>query len=456
MTHPASSPENPMLPSAVKLSITTIILYNLAGFAFNLYDTILYAWLPYFYAPPENSGSIQYVSLTVFGVILALGRILDAVTDPFVGYVSDHTHTRWGRRKPFIFVSGPILFITFAMVWYPPVQGISLVNAVYLATVLFFYYWAYTGLLIPWLATLPELSPENAERMKIVSFGIVIGIMGALVGGGLSGILIDRYSPLFMAVILGVFGFLAGELTLFGVKETFQAPTDASGKKGFIKTFKEVFWDRQVLSFAGMIMFVQMTYQLMLMNVPYLTTLVLKKSESSASVLMGEIILLMAVSTPVWYYFLKKYPKRQVMRIIIVLMALGFCFSFFIGTFSGISAFTQAVIIIPFAAIPMGGMFTASLGLIADLTDYGELKKGSRTEAIYFGIYGIVRKAGWAVCSLILTSTFSMFGYSPENPLGVRMIWIICAVSCIISLLLFIPYRVGDSKADTEQRLNRL
>lgn len=47
-----------------------------------------------------------------------------------------------------------------------------------------------------------------------------------------------------------------------------------------------------------MILLVQLTYQLMLMNVPYMTTLILKESEGMASVLMGEVILLIALSTP--------------------------------------------------------------------------------------------------------------------------------------------------------------
>ncbi len=438
------------IKKSVKLSLGTILLYNLAGFAFNLYDTILYAWLPYFYTPPENSDSIQYISLALFGFILAAGRILDAFTDPFVGYISDKTLSRWGRRKPFIFVSGPLLFIFFVLAWRPPVEGTSLVNAVYLAFVLFFYYWAYTGFLIPWLATLPELSPKNDQRIKVVSVGIVLGTLGAIVGGGLSGMLIEKFNPFIMALILGSFAFLAGGFSLFGIKENYVPPQKTTIKKGFVKTLKEVFSDKQVLSFCGMIMFVQLTYQLMLMNVPYMTTLVLGRPKSFASVLMGEVILLMALSIPLWYFLLNKYPKRNVMRFIIGFMSLSFCLSFFIGRIPIFSPYIQAIIILPIAAIPMGGMFTASLGLISDLTDYGELKNGNRTEAIYFGIYGIVRKTGWAFCSIILTTTFSIFGYSPENSFGVSVTWIICALSCILGFIIFIPYKLGDTIQETQ------
>ena len=111
----------------------------------------------------------------------------------------------------------------------------------------------------------------------------------------------------------------------------------------------------------------------------------------------------------------------------------------------------QALLIFPVASIPMGGMFAAVLGIIADLTDYDQLKSGQRREAIYYGIYGIVRKTGWALCSLILAGVFSAFGYSTDNPLGVRVIWLVCALSCLIGLLFFTPYKLGDSREETRK-----
>jgi Na+/melibiose symporter-like transporter len=116
-----------------------------------------------------------------------------------------------------------------------------------------------------------------------------------------------------------------------------------------------------------------------------------------------------------------------------------------------VSPMVQAMLAFPIAAIPLGGMFVAVLGIIADLTDYDQLKSGQRREAIYYGIYGIVRKTGWALCSLILAGVFSGFGYSVENPLGVRVIWLVCAASCLIGLLVFVPYKLGDTKEETKK-----
>jgi GPH family glycoside/pentoside/hexuronide:cation symporter len=259
-----------------------------------------------------------------------------------------------------------------------------------------------------------------------------------------------------MSIVLGAVAFIGCELTLLGIQERTQITRNKTGGdlKGFFPVLKEVFTDRQVASFAITIMLVQLTYQLMLMNVPYFTTLIMGQDESAASMLMGKIIIIMALSTPLWYFILSKFPKRHVFRVIILTMASGFVLSFFIGRFPFLSLASQAIIIFAIVSIPVGGMFAVALGLIADLTDYDELKSGKRREAVYYGIYGIVRKTGWAFCSLLMMVVFRIFGFSADNPQGVQVIWLVCALSCLLGLIAFIPYKIGDSKQETQLKFN--
>ncbi len=432
------------------VSLKDIFFYNLAGFTFNIYDTVLYTWIAYFFTPPPGLGKTQYIPLAFLGIILAGGRILDAITDPLMGYLSDHTKSKWGRRKPYIFISNPVLFLAFIFIWLPPVNGTSMINVLVLAGLLFVYYISYTGLLIPWFAVLPEMSPHNEMRVRIASIGVAMGVMGALLGGALSGPLITLTGFFIMALVLGGAAFIAGQLTNAGVRESY-TPDHELETPGFFRVVKEVFLDRQVLSFSAMIMLVQLTYVLMLMNVPYMTKLILDREEADASILMGEVIIFTAFSVPIWYKLLNRYTKKRVFQIIISTMTVGFILCFFIGSYPFGTPFVQALVIFPIVAIPTGGMFITVLGVIADLTDYDELKTGKRREAMYYGIYGIVRKTGWALCALILAGTFSVFGYSMDNPFGVRVIWLVCALSCLIGLFAFIPYKIGDSMEKTKK-----
>jgi GPH family glycoside/pentoside/hexuronide:cation symporter len=440
------------------LRLKDTVLYNMAAYSLNVYDTILATWLMFFFVPPEDLGQVRYIPMVVIGAIMAGGRILDAITDPLIGYLSDHTQSRWGRRKPYVFISSPILFLTFILVWLPPVQSTSIYNAVFLGVVLFVYYWAYTGVLIPWFAVLPELSRENRGRVKIATLGVAIGVVGALVGGGLSGPLLEKLGAFMMAIILGASAFIACELTLLGIKEHYPSRgiKGRPGFRGFLQVLKQVFVDKQVVCFSATIMLVQLTYQLMLMNVPYFTTLILKQKESMASYLMAIIIIILALSTPMWYWLLSKYPKRNVFRVIILIMMLGYVLAFFIGKIPVLSMMAQTILILAFVSIPMGGMFAVALGLIADLTDYDELKSGLRREAVYYGIYGIVRKTGWAACSLMMVAVFSVFGFTARNPMGVRVIWLVCALACLLGFLAFIPYRIGDSQEETRNMMKNL
>ena len=341
------------------------------------------------------------------------------------------------------------------MIWRPPLAFSSWLNGLYLAAILFVYYWAYTGVLIPWFAVLPEMRQENRKRVKIATIGVAIGVLGALVGGGLSGPLLERMGAFKMALILGAAALIGSELTLLGIQEHHGVPrrdTDP-GAAGFIKVLKTVFADRQVIAFSVTIMLVQLTYQLMLMNVPYFTTLIMGQDEAAASMLMGKIIVIMALSTPLWYFLLSRFPKRHVFRVIMLVMTAGFLLSFFVGSLPAVPNSLQATLVFALVAIPVGGMFAVAIGLIADLTDYDELKSGQRREAVYYGIYGIVRKTGWAFCSLIMMGVFRMFGFSADNPMGVRVIFLVCALVCLLGFITFIPYQVGDSQEDTRRRL---
>jgi GPH family glycoside/pentoside/hexuronide:cation symporter len=426
----------------------------MAGFSLNLYETVLVTWIMFYYIPPEGSGRIQFISMAAFGTIMALGRILDAVTDPIIGFWSDNTQTRWGRRRPFIFVASPILLVAFVLSWLPPVRGVSPINALYLGATLFVYYWAYTAVLIPWFAVLPEMHQENRARMKVASVGVAIGVMGALVGGGVSGPLMTSLGTLPMAMILGGLAFLASECTLFGIDERTQVDNMALGVKGFFKVLREVLSDRQVLSFAAMIVLVQSTYQLIMINAPYFATLILGTDASGSSRLIGKIIIIIALATPFWYWMMRRFPKRRVMRGISLWMAVGYLLCFWVGRWPVFSINTQAMLSVATVAIPMGGMFVAAIGLIADITDYDELKHGKRREAIYYGIYGIVRKTGWAFCSLIALAAYRAFGYSSANPFGVQVVWLVCAAACFLSFFVFIPYRLGDNPEQTRESMN--
>ena len=112
------------------------------------------SWVLFFLVPPIGGGIARVpdvsllwydVDARVFaGYLIFAGRFIDAFTDPLIGWWSDRTRSRWGRRIPFILFSTPFYALFAAMIWFLPTEHASLWNALYVVIVLELFFTAAT------------------------------------------------------------------------------------------------------------------------------------------------------------------------------------------------------------------------------------------------------------------------------------------------------------------------
>jgi GPH family glycoside/pentoside/hexuronide:cation symporter len=115
------------------------------------------------------------------GLVAALPRLTDAITDPLMGYISDHTASRWGRRRPYIFVGAILAGLTYILLWQlPRGQSETFYFWVFLAGS-FVFYLAYTVFATPWVALGYELTPDYHERTRLMGVQNFIGQLAYLV-----------------------------------------------------------------------------------------------------------------------------------------------------------------------------------------------------------------------------------------------------------------------------------
>ena len=174
------------------------VAYSLGSPGFQLSESVIVVIALYYFLPPPGRGLVPQVSediflgvLTVFGVAMLAGRFIDALVDPLVGFASDRSRSRWGRRRSFlIFGILPMVGIP-ALIFWPPGPPGSVVNGYALALLLSLYFIAFTVYVAPYLALLPELASDGADRtrlatlMALVGFP-VLGLYGAAWPAGLS------------------------------------------------------------------------------------------------------------------------------------------------------------------------------------------------------------------------------------------------------------------------------
>ena len=114
------------------------------------------------------------VDPVLLGIAMGVPRLIDAITDPIMGYISDNTKSRFGRRRPFIFIGAILSAILFFLMWLPPVSFGTTGIALYFLVISILYYIAYTIFVIPWGALGYELTQDYTERTNVQAFNIFI------------------------------------------------------------------------------------------------------------------------------------------------------------------------------------------------------------------------------------------------------------------------------------------
>ncbi|MEM8825948.1 MAG: MFS transporter [Pseudomonadota bacterium] len=151
-------------------SIPRLMLFAAPAFPAAALTLPLGAYLPPYYA--EASG----LSLATVGLIFMLARFWDIITDPLMGALSDRTRTRWGRRRPWIFASGPVLALGAWALFFPPAAA----GGVWLIGSLFVAYVGFTMLTISHYAWAGDLSHDAYVRSKLQGAIVIVGIAGTL------------------------------------------------------------------------------------------------------------------------------------------------------------------------------------------------------------------------------------------------------------------------------------
>lgn len=115
------------------------------------------------------------------GLLGALPRLTDAFTDPVMGYISDHTRSRWGRRRPYIFVGAITSAIIYALLWQLPADKSETFYFWYFLSGSIIFYLAYTAYATPWVALGYELTPDYHERTRLMGVQNFIGQLAYVV-----------------------------------------------------------------------------------------------------------------------------------------------------------------------------------------------------------------------------------------------------------------------------------
>jgi GPH family glycoside/pentoside/hexuronide:cation symporter len=433
-----------------RLPLGRILLYSSGSIGLNIMAITSSTWLLYFYAPPPDSGRVQYLPVTLVGLLLTVGSLWDAVIDPIIGHWSDTTRSRLGRRKPFILFAAPVTAVALMLLWTPPGDGNTTITAVYFFVVTMVYFTAYSLVGIPYDGTLPEMAPSTTQRVTLSGWKNVFGIIGVMIGSLVAAPLFESVGPVAMGVVAGIVGWVTIWLTLAGLKETERPVGETiSTLDGLRVTFR----NKQFLYMFFSTLLVHISYAMVLANLPYFVTLVAGKSESDVSIFLGLVVVTMVLFTPLWGWLGQRYSNRRLLMVTIIGVAVTSAMNYTAGTIPGIPVDLHALITVILVGPVLGGYFVLVYSMMGSVVDYDEMITNRRREAIYYGTFSFAAGLGPSIAALILPFFLEKYGYTAANPLGVRLVFLVIGVITLLGALVFSGYRLGDTPEETRKNL---
>ncbi len=349
------------------------------------------------------------------GLLGALPRLTDALTDPMMGYISDNTRSRWGRRRPFIFVGAIGSGLVFALLWQLPAGASQTYYFVYFLVGSILFYVPYTIFATPWVALGYELTPDYHERTRLMGVQNFIGQLAYVISPWFLWFMKqEAYFPdlrtggATLALIIGVFVAVVGILPAIFLKERLQGPvdsplilpkTDFSEKvRGFFTGFVAALKFRPFQNLCLATFLVFNGFILISSFGAYVVIYyVFGGDQALGAKYAGYAGTVSAISTfvviPIVTTIATRLGKRKAFFVAIGISIVGYGMKWFCYN----PEHPWLLLIpAPLMAFGLGGLFTLMGSMIADVVDLDEIETHQRREGMFGSIFWWVVKLGMA------------------------------------------------------------
>jgi len=405
------------------------------------------------------------------GLIAAIPRAFDAISDPMVGYISDNTHTRWGRRRPYILVGALLSGLVFALMWQlHEGRSESFYFWVFLsASILFFL--TYTLYATPFVAFGYEMTADYHERTRLHMFANTAGQLVWLGVPWFYAIMANEilfrdtvHGARTLAIAVGVAVAILGVVPAIVCRERHAPAPTAGGKQGvlantleFLKGIGITLKCGPFVKICGATFLVFNGYQLGISFSLYVMIYYLYSGDDSkAGELLGWFGTLTAASTlvviPLTGWLATRIGKRRTFLITISVSLVGYALKW-VGYNPDHPYWLLYAA--PFVAFGVGSLFTLMGSMIADVCDYDELGTSQRREGVFGAIYWWMVKIGMALAGLLTGIMLNASGFDvalvaqPEQTLLLLRVFDVCVplITSALAIVIMLTYPISETRA---------
>ena len=438
-----------------KLSIGVKLGYGVGDLGGNLFFTIIAFWLMFFLT------DVAKLPATLAGTAILIGKLVDAVTDPVAGYLSDRTRTRWGRRRPWFFIAAiPLAFAVTFLFTNPRIADQNLLF-IWAALAYSLACTVYTCVNIPYNALTPELTKSYNERTSLNGFRNAFSVVGTLLGAGLAMTLVGIVTPegsadqtagfTFMGAVFGGIMAVTAIIAFFAVKEP-PLPEKVNSEnifKSYIAALKNKPFKLILVPWILFMIGVTVLTATLKYYFDYV------KMDVSMDIAMLVLLVSAMGSMPLMVLLSKKFGKRNTYIGGMSFFAAGVLGMFFFGRqFNDIGTYITMV----FAGIGLSANYVMPWSIIPDTVEHDYAEHGIRREGVFYGLWTFGIKLGQALAGFLMGVILDLFKYVPNVPQSDTSIFGIMLLVGPVTALFFVAGNIVlafypiDKKAYDELR----
>ena len=461
-----------------RLTKKQMIIFAIGQLGWSMLSGIINAWLVTFYLPTQGdiaAGATQYITpglvvfgfLTILGLITALSRIFDAVTDPLIASLSDRSKNKRGRRIPFMQFAAIPLSIVTVLLFCAPVKAISGINVAWISVFIVLFYLFMTMYCTPYNALISEFGKTQDDRMFIstaISLTFFAGTLLAytpfVFSGMLRGTVSYGWSYRICFIVLAVIACIAMLLPTFLLNErefVDAKPSQSDMFKSLASTFRNkdfrIFASSDIMYWIGLTLFQT--------GLPFFVKVSMELDESYTMIFMGGMTVLSAVFYPFVSGLVRKFGKKKLTIFGFLGLAVAYLITALIR-FIPLPGMIFGVVICVVAAFPMALLGIIPQSIVADVAEADGITTGENREGMFFAARTFAMKWGQSIAMLVFTS-LAIIGTTQNtssnditaSALGLTIVAFTAVAFCVLGAVILAAYNekkvmkiITDKKAE--------
>ena len=411
-----------------KLTKGSLIAYGGLALPIAIAELPIILYLPAFYAKEVG------LSIGMVGLVFLFARLWDGISDPIIGTLSDRTHSRFGRRKPWIVVGGPLWMMATWFLCNPPDD----VGLLYLFVWAVLFYAAHTVVKIPYWSWGAELSSNYEERSKVTGFRESGSMLGNIIVAAAPVLLLPKDAPVrdvlllisVLLIILIPVTMAPLSMSIADYKPIIARPTFDAGQ-----LVRELAKNGPLKRFLGAIACIYIGMGVINSVAIFLVDIGFGLPDAFFSLFLIEYIVAILVA-PLLVRLAGKVGKHIVLTICICLLLMA-CI---VGFVLPMNYFSLVVAWVCVLGVALSGLYIFPPSIIADIVDYDTVTSGGERAGVYMAAVNLVMKLGLALGVGVAYGFLDLVGFDPAAAVySPQDAWAIRVAFCGISSVLLVP-----------------